>query len=89
MSLKWKCVDSSFLVLKHETPDNEETGVSGIAEQSQIPVIVEQQCCEVTGLTECDTKNGILVGELSGYTVSNETCKSMPSTQLSLLMQNQ
>ena len=81
MPLKWKCVDSSFLVLKNETPDNEETGVSGMDEQSQIPIFVEQQCCEVTRLTECDTKNGISVGELSGYTVNTDTYKSMPTTQ--------
>ena len=82
MSLKWKCVDSSFLVLKNETPDNEETGVSDMDEQPQIPVFVEQQCCEVTRLTECDTKNGISLGELSGYTVNTETYNTMPSTQL-------
>ena len=62
MSLKWKCVNSSFLVLKHEAPDNREACVSGTEEQSQTPIIEEQSCSEVTELTECDTKNGISVG---------------------------
>ena len=54
-----------------------------MVEQSQRPIIEEQTCSEVTELTESDTKNGISVGELSGYTVSNETYNSMPPTLLS------
>ena len=78
MSLKWKCVNS-FLVLKHETPYREEAGGSGTEEQFQKPIIEEQP---VTELTECDTKNGISVEKLSGYTVSYETYNTMPSAQL-------
>ena len=81
MSLQWKCVNS-ILVLKHETPASEEAGISGTQEQSIGPTIEEQESSEVAGVTECDTKNGISVGELNGYTVSHETHNTMPVIQL-------
>ena len=48
-----------------------------------MPIIHEQQCSEITEPTECDAKNEISVGELCGYTVSNESYDSMPSSQMS------
>ena len=82
MSLKWKCVDSHFLSLNPGTPDTGETDVSGIGKQSRIPVIQEVKCSRFIELREYDTKDKISDVDLGGYTVSNETCNVVPSTQL-------
>ena len=65
-----------------------ETGVSGFGGQSasnferNTSVFKAQQCSEITNLPECDTKNGITMGELCGYTGSNKSYDSIPSSQL-------
>ena len=88
MPFKWKCVNSSNLVLETEKNDNEETDIIGMEGQSlssfqkDTPIVQEQQHYGVTKLTECDTKNGIMVGVVCGYTVSNETYNTMPSTHM-------
>ena len=88
MPFKWKCVNSSYLVPKSETNDSEDSGVSGIGVQSvsnferNTSTFKEQECSVITDSTKCDTKNGITAGELCGYSGSNETYSSMPSSQL-------
>ena len=82
MSLKWKCIESSFLIIKHDSPNNEKTGVCNMEEDTQIQIIGEQPCSEATDPVDCDSKSAISVGELYGYSVSNETYYRMPSTLL-------
>ena len=83
--LKWKCINSSSLVPKMERPDKEKNDVLGMGGQTvssfetDTSIIQEQQC---SGVTECGQKNCIPMGELCGYTVSNEIYNTMPSTQL-------